>query len=85
MVEAPYLGFGVEAWAPKSRVRVEVNVKSVGFDGEGVPTGSEGEAGAEGVPCEGVSRDLVGRCVMLGELTREGYVTESEGVVICVT
>lgn len=67
MVDVPNLSFETDVGTPKSRVRGEVNVKSVGFDGEGVPTGFDGDADADGV-----SRALVWRWVMLGELTREG-------------
>ena len=72
IVGAPNLSFETEVGALKLRVRGEVNVNSVGFDGEGVASYFKRDVDAEGV--------FVGRWVMLGELTREGYVTESEGV-----
>ena len=67
MVEGPNLSLETEAGALKSRVRGEVNVNSVGLDGDGVPTGFEGDTDTGGV-----SRDLSGRWVMLGELASEG-------------
>ena len=76
MVDAPNVSFETGAGVLKSRVREEVNVKSVGFGGGGVSDVFMGDVDVDAdADAGGVSRDLVGRWVTLGELTREGYAT----------